>query len=70
MNAAWDAFRIIENHSKSMIFMMPDDPKHEEYHDYMNKIDRHINQDTIKVRKRILNLHSLSLISYLMTFLE
>ena len=31
MNAAWDAFRIADNHNKSIIFLLPDDPKQEEY---------------------------------------
>jgi len=35
MNIAWDAFRILDNHSKSMIFMMPDDPSNEEYQQYI-----------------------------------
>ena len=47
MNLAWDAFRIVENHSKSMIFMMPEDAKHEEFEDYANKIDNPISLDNI-----------------------
>jgi hypothetical protein len=35
MNFAWDAFRIVDNHSKSMIFMMPDDPKNDEFKYYV-----------------------------------
>ena len=49
MNLAWDAFRIIDNHSKSMIFMMPEDAKHEEFEEYANKIDNPISLDNIRV---------------------
>lgn len=31
MNAAWDAFRIADNHNKSIIFLLPDEPKQDEY---------------------------------------
>jgi len=57
MNLAWDAFRIIENHSKSMIFMMPDDPKNEEYASYIKAVTKPINIDAIRVT--ILRLKSL-----------
>jgi len=49
MNFAWDAFRIVDNHSKSMIFMMPDEPKNEEYHDYIRCVDKPISLETIRV---------------------
>jgi len=42
MNAAWDAFRIIDNHSKSMIFQLPEDPKNEEYSRYIKVVQRPI----------------------------
>ena len=49
MNFAWDAFRIVDNHSKSMIFMMPDEPKNEEYHEYINCVEKPISLETIRV---------------------
>ncbi|CDW76627.1 UNKNOWN [Stylonychia lemnae] len=48
MNFAWDAFRIVDNHSKSMIFMMPDEPKNEEYLDYIKCVDKPISLETIR----------------------
>ncbi len=53
MNLAWDAFRIIENHSKSMIFMMPDDPKNEEYATYIKAVTKPINIDAIRVTSHL-----------------
>lgn len=50
MNFAWDAFRIVDNHSKSMIFMMPDEPRNEEYLDYIRKVEKPISLETIRVR--------------------
>jgi len=49
MNLAWDAFRILDNHSKSMIFMMPDDPKNEEYSAYMKAVSKPITLEAIRV---------------------
>ena len=49
MNLAWDAFRILDNHSKSMIFMMPDDPKNEEYAAYMRAVSKPISLEAIRV---------------------
>jgi hypothetical protein len=49
MNMAWDAFRILDNHSKSMIFMMPDDPKNEEYATYMRAVSKPISLEAIRV---------------------
>jgi hypothetical protein len=50
MNLAWDAFRILDNHSKSMIFMMPDDSNHEEHSLYIKRVQRPISLETIRVR--------------------
>ena len=49
MNIAWDAFKIIDNHSKSMIFMMPDDPKNEEYARYIKVVTKPITLEAIRV---------------------
>jgi hypothetical protein len=49
MNLAWDAFRILDNHSKSMIFMMPDDPRNEEYSAYIKTVSKHITLEAIRV---------------------
>lgn len=50
MNVAWDAFRIVDNHSKSMIFQMPDDPKNDEHSEYMRIVKRPLSLETIRVR--------------------
>ena len=49
MNFAWDGFRIVDNHSKSMIFQMPDDPKNEEYNEYVKVVEHPISLETIRV---------------------
>jgi len=49
MNVAWDAFRILDNHSKSMIFMMPEDPSNEEYHQYIKSVTKPISLEAIRV---------------------
>jgi hypothetical protein len=49
MNLAWDAFRILDNHSKSMIFVMPDDPKIEEYAAYIKAVSKPITLEAIRV---------------------
>jgi hypothetical protein len=49
MNLAWDAFRIVENHSKSMIFMMPEDARNEDFDEYRRKIDNHISLEIMRV---------------------
>ena len=49
MNAAWDAFRIVDNHSKSMIFQLPEDPKNEEYQDYIRTVQKPIGLEAIRV---------------------
>ncbi|TNV78169.1 hypothetical protein FGO68_gene9490 [Halteria grandinella] len=48
MNIAWDAFRILDNHSKSMIFMMPDDTNSEEYQLYLKRVQKPISLETIR----------------------
>lgn len=50
MNIAWDAFRVVDNHSKSMIFQMPDEPKKEEYEAYVKAVESPISLETIRVR--------------------
>jgi hypothetical protein len=50
MNIAWDAFRILDNHSKSMIFMMPEDPSHERYQQYIKTVEKPISLEVIRVR--------------------
>lgn len=50
MNVAWDAFRIVDNHSKSMIFQFPDDPKNEEHAEYMRLVTKPLSLETIRVR--------------------
>ena len=49
MNIAWDAFRIVDNHSKSMIFQMPDDPKNEEYQQYVQLVERPLSLEAVRV---------------------
>jgi hypothetical protein len=50
MNAAWDGFKIVDNHSKSMIFQMPvDDRSHEDYLEYIRKVAKPISLETIRV---------------------
>ena len=49
MNLAWDAFRILDNHSKSMIFMMPDDPSSDEYVEYIKLVSKPISLEAIRV---------------------
>ena len=51
MNLAWDGFRIVDNHSKSMIFQMPDDPKNEEYKSYIKCVKNPISLESIRVSK-------------------
>ncbi len=38
MNLAWDAFRILDNNSKNIIFMMPEDSSNEEYKEYIKLV--------------------------------
>ena len=50
MNVAWDAFRIVDNHSKSMIFQFPaDDRTHEEYFEYLKKVEKPLSLETVRV---------------------
>lgn len=49
MNLAWDSFRIIDNNSNNVIFMLPDDPTSAEYCDYSLKVSNPaINLETIR----------------------
>jgi hypothetical protein len=59
MNIAWDAFRILDNHSKSMIFMMPDDTNSEEYKLYLKSVQKPISLETIRVSQIIEVNHTL-----------
>lgn len=61
LNIAWDAFRIVDNHSKSMIFMMPEGAKNEEYKDYIKCVERPLSLDTIKVSLGFFNVLDLTL---------
>lgn len=65
MNAAWDAFRIADNHNKSMIFQLPEDPKAEEYQEYSKMVKRPISLEAIRVSIRYKVKHSLYRINYL-----
>ena len=56
MNLAWDAFRIVDNHSKSMIFQMPEDPKHEEHKDYIRAVVKPLSLESIRVSSMSSNL--------------
>ena len=49
LNIAWDAFRIVDNHSKSMIFQMPDDPRNEDYREYQRVVDKPLSLEAIRV---------------------
>lgn len=64
MNFAWDAFRIVDNHSKSMIFMLPDDPKNEEYEDYIRSVEKPLSSETIRVSQLINLFRNLEQIEY------
>jgi hypothetical protein len=49
MTIAWDGFRIVDNNTHSVIFMLPDDPCTEDYQDYaLNVENPTINLETIK----------------------
>ena len=39
MTIAWDGFRIVDNNTHSVIFMLPDDPCTEDYQDYALKVE-------------------------------
>lgn len=46
-NVAWDAFRTVENHSKSMIFQFSIDPASKEYKEYRKIIKQPIDLEEI-----------------------
>lgn len=49
MTIAWDGFRIVDNNSHSVIFMLPDDPCTKEFQEYASKVENPtINLETIK----------------------
>jgi hypothetical protein len=49
MNIAWDSFRIVDNNTNNVIFMLPDDPCTPEYADYALKVSNPtINLETIR----------------------
>jgi hypothetical protein len=49
MNIAWDSFRIVDNNTNNVIFMLPDDPCSPEYGEYAKKVDNPtINLETIR----------------------
>ena len=49
MNIAWDSFRIVDNNTNNVIFMLPDDPCSQEFQDYADKVDNPtINLETIR----------------------
>eukprot|EP00349_Pseudokeronopsis_sp_Brazil_P000335 CAMPEP_0202960512 /NCGR_PEP_ID=MMETSP1396-20130829/4653_1 /ASSEMBLY_ACC=CAM_ASM_000872 /TAXON_ID= /ORGANISM="Pseudokeronopsis sp., Strain Brazil" /LENGTH=119 /DNA_ID=CAMNT_0049679769 /DNA_START=844 /DNA_END=1203 /DNA_ORIENTATION=- len=48
MNIAWDAFRIADNHNKSMIFQLPEDPRQDEYDQYLKVVKRPISLENIR----------------------
>ena len=51
LNVAWDAFRIVENHSKSMMFQFPaEDKAHEEHTAYIKSVEKPISLETIRVK--------------------
>jgi len=50
LNLAWDAYRVVDNHSKSMIFTMPEGTKNQEYRDYIKCVEKPISLETIKVK--------------------
>jgi len=49
MNIAWDSFRIVDNNSNNVIFMLPDDPCSDEFLDFSRKVHNPtINLETIR----------------------
>ncbi len=49
MNLAWDAFRILDNHNKNVIFMFPEDASTEEYAGYIKSVKKTISLEQIRV---------------------
>lgn len=49
MNTAWDSFRIVDNNTNNVIFMLPDDPLSPEFLEYASKVQNPtINLETIR----------------------
>ena len=49
MNIAWDSFRIVDNNTNNVIFMLPDDPCSQEFRTYADKVQNPtINLETIR----------------------
>jgi hypothetical protein len=49
MNIAWDSFRIVDNNTNNVQFMLPDDPCSPEFLEYSQKVrDPAINLETIR----------------------
>lgn len=49
MNIAWDSFRIVDNNTNNVIFMLPDDPCSSEFREYAAKVKNPtINLQTIR----------------------
>ena len=49
MNTAWDSFRIVDNNTNNVIFMLPDDPLSSEFQEYAAKVSNPtINLETIR----------------------
>lgn len=49
MNIAWDSFRIVDNNTYCVIFMLPDDPCSSEFQEYADKVSNPtINLETIR----------------------
>ena len=49
MNIAWDSFRIVDNNTNNVIFMLPDDPCSQEFRVYAEKVQNPtINLETIR----------------------
>ena len=49
MNIAWDSFRIIDNNTNNVIFMLPDDPCSHEFIEYAEKVSNPtVNLETIR----------------------
>lgn len=48
LHVSWDAFRLVENHTKSMIFSFPTDPRNSEFKEYQASVSNHVDLETIK----------------------
>lgn len=49
MNTAWDSFRVVDNNTNNVIFMLPDDPLSPEFLEYASKVSNPtINLETIR----------------------